>query len=213
MPKRTDIHKILIIGSGPIVIGQACEFDYSGTQACKALRKLGYSIVLVNSNPATIMTDPEIADATASLAALSRLGQDTTLPGPVGEENRYSLEPRGTVFCLAATRNGLFLQIAACLGTGNLACVAAMPNLDGLPPDMRMRVVTGEEAACDAVLVEEGHPALGALLRRVATGEGPVRPVLVLGDHRRHGMDMLLRERSLSINIAAAGGNAALMSL
>ncbi len=64
MPKRTDIHKVLIIGSGPIVIGQACEFDYSGTQACKALRKLGYQIVLVNSNPATIMTDPGIADVT-----------------------------------------------------------------------------------------------------------------------------------------------------
>ncbi len=64
MPKRTDIHKVLIIGSGPIIIGQACEFDYSGTQACKALRKLGYEIVLVNSNPATIMTDPETADIT-----------------------------------------------------------------------------------------------------------------------------------------------------
>lgn len=64
MSKRTDIHKILIIGSGPIIIGQACEFDYSGTQACKALRKLGYEIVLVNSNPATIMTDPEMADVT-----------------------------------------------------------------------------------------------------------------------------------------------------
>ncbi len=64
MPKRTDIHKVLIIGSGPIVIGQACEFDYSGTQACKALKKLGYEIVLVNSNPATIMTDPETADVT-----------------------------------------------------------------------------------------------------------------------------------------------------
>src|SRR5688500_4100520 len=64
MPKRTDIHKILIIGSGPIVIGQACEFDYSGTQACKALRQEGYEIVLVNSNPATIMTDPETADIT-----------------------------------------------------------------------------------------------------------------------------------------------------
>ncbi len=64
MPKRNDIHKVLIIGSGPIVIGQACEFDYSGTQACKALRKLGYQIVLVNSNPATIMTDPGMADAT-----------------------------------------------------------------------------------------------------------------------------------------------------
>jgi carbamoyl-phosphate synthase large subunit len=64
MPKRTDIHKILIIGAGPIVIGQACEFDYSGTQACKALREEGYKVVLVNSNPATIMTDPEFADAT-----------------------------------------------------------------------------------------------------------------------------------------------------
>ena len=64
MSQRTDIHKILIIGSGPIVIGQACEFDYSGTQACKALRSLGYEIVLVNSNPATIMTDPEMADIT-----------------------------------------------------------------------------------------------------------------------------------------------------
>ena len=64
MPKRTDLKKIMIIGSGPIIIGQACEFDYSGTQACKALRNLGYEIVLVNSNPATIMTDPEIADVT-----------------------------------------------------------------------------------------------------------------------------------------------------
>ena len=64
MPKRTDIHKILIIGSGPIIIGQACEFDYSGVQACKALMDEGYSIILVNSNPATIMTDPEFAQST-----------------------------------------------------------------------------------------------------------------------------------------------------
>ncbi len=64
MPKRTDISSILIIGAGPIVIGQACEFDYSGVQACKALRAEGYQIILVNSNPATIMTDPDVADAT-----------------------------------------------------------------------------------------------------------------------------------------------------
>src|ERR1700704_2709681 len=63
MPKRTDLKSILIIGAGPIVIGQACEFDYSGAQACKALREEGYRVVLVNSNPATIMTDPEMADA------------------------------------------------------------------------------------------------------------------------------------------------------
>ena len=64
MPRRDDLKSILIIGSGPIVIGQACEFDYSGTQACKALRQEGYRVILVNSNPATIMTDPETADAT-----------------------------------------------------------------------------------------------------------------------------------------------------
>ena len=64
MPKRTDINSILIIGAGPIIIGQACEFDYSGAQACKALREEGYRVILVNSNPATIMTDPDMADAT-----------------------------------------------------------------------------------------------------------------------------------------------------
>src|SRR5688572_396681 len=64
MPKRTDLKRVLVIGSGPIVIGQACEFDYSGTQACKALRSEGLAVVLVNSNPATIMTDPEMADRT-----------------------------------------------------------------------------------------------------------------------------------------------------
>ena len=64
MPARTDLKSIMVIGSGPIVIGQACEFDYSGTQACKALKALGYRVVLINSNPATIMTDPDVADAT-----------------------------------------------------------------------------------------------------------------------------------------------------
>jgi carbamoyl-phosphate synthase large subunit len=64
MPKRTDISKILILGSGPIIIGQSAEFDYSGTQACKALKAEGYEVVLANSNPATIMTDPEVADRT-----------------------------------------------------------------------------------------------------------------------------------------------------
>src|SRR5579864_8999463 len=64
MPKRTDIKSVLIIGAGPIIIGQACEFDYSGAQACKALREEGYRVVLVNSNPATIMTDPGLADVT-----------------------------------------------------------------------------------------------------------------------------------------------------
>src|SRR6266576_6766221 len=95
MPKRTDISTILVIGAGPIVIGQACEFDYSGTQACKALKEEGYRIVLVNSNPATIMTDPDVADATyiepltLAFAAqvIARERPDAILPtvgGPTG---------------------------------------------------------------------------------------------------------------------------------
>src|SRR5438045_6408717 len=64
MPRRNDLHRIMIVGSGPIIIGQACEFDYSGAQACKALRADGYEVVLINSNPATIMTDPDLADRT-----------------------------------------------------------------------------------------------------------------------------------------------------
>jgi carbamoyl-phosphate synthase large subunit len=93
MPKRTDIHKILIVGSGPIVIGQACEFDYSGTQACKALRSEGFETVLVNSNPATIMTDPELADRTyieplvpeAVRAIIERERPDALLPTVGGQ--------------------------------------------------------------------------------------------------------------------------------
>ena len=93
MPKKQDINKIMIIGSGPIIIGQACEFDYSGTQACKALRKLGYEIVLVNSNPATIMTDPDVADITyiepLNLARLTQIIEkerpDALLPNLGGQ--------------------------------------------------------------------------------------------------------------------------------
>src|SRR5438132_2948541 len=117
MPKRTDIESILVIGSGPIVIGQACEFDYSGTQACKVLRQEGYRVVLVNSNPATIMTDPDMADATyvepLDLDTLTRviererpdallptLGGQTALnlavaAAEAGVRNKYSVEPVG----------------------------------------------------------------------------------------------------------------------
>ena len=88
MPKRTDIESILILGAGPIVIGQACEFDYSGAQACKALREEGYRIILVNSNPATIMTDPAMADA--------------TYIEPVGMANRSAHHRAGTARCYFA---------------------------------------------------------------------------------------------------------------
>src|SRR5918995_135510 len=98
MPKRTDIHKVLIIGSGPIVIGQACEFDYSGTQACKALRQEGYKTVLVNSNPATIMTDPGMADSTyiepltvESVAAIIKKEKPDALLPTVGGQTALNL--------------------------------------------------------------------------------------------------------------------------
>ena len=106
MPKREDIHKVMIIGSGPIVIGQACEFDYSGTQACKALRGLGYQIVLVNSNPATIMTDPGMADVTyiepLTLEAMTRIiakeRPDALLPNLGGQS--------GLNLCAELARSG-----------------------------------------------------------------------------------------------------------
>ncbi len=99
MPKRTDISTILIIGAGPIVIGQACEFDYSGTQAIKALKAEGYRIVLVNSNPATIMTDPELADATYI---------EPITPEIVAKiiEKEKANVPAGTVFALLPTMGG-----------------------------------------------------------------------------------------------------------
>ncbi|MGZ6950087.1 MAG: carbamoyl phosphate synthase preATP-grasp domain-containing protein, partial [Ilumatobacteraceae bacterium] len=108
MPKRTDLHSILIIGSGPIVIGQACEFDYSGTQACRVLKEEGYRVILVNSNPATIMTDPDFADATyiepitpdVVAKIIERERPDAVLPtlgGQTGLNTAMALFERGII--------------------------------------------------------------------------------------------------------------------
>ena len=121
MPKRTDIKSILIVGSGPIVIGQACEFDYSGTQACKALRENGYRVILVNSNPATIMTDPEIADATyiepVDWASLEKIIEkekpDAILPtmgGQTGLNVSLELAKRGILEKHSVLGDGTFLE-------------------------------------------------------------------------------------------------------
>ena len=98
MPKRTDIKRVLVIGSGPIVIGQACEFDYSGTQACKALRAEGLEVVLVNSNPATIMTDPELADRTyvEPLTPETRRADHRARSGPTRSCRRSAARRRST---------------------------------------------------------------------------------------------------------------------
>src|SRR6476620_7415815 len=108
MPRRTDLKSILLIGSGPIVIGQACEFDYSGTQACKALKEEGYRVILVNSNPATIMTDPEFAhrtyveplDAEVLTAIIERERPDVILPtlgGQTALNLAMELDERGVL--------------------------------------------------------------------------------------------------------------------
>ena len=121
MPRRDDLHSILIIGSGPIIIGQACEFDYSGTQACKALREDGYRVILVNSNPATIMTDPEFADRTyiepltagSVLAVLERERPDALLPtlgGQTGLNVSVQLAESGELDRLGIEMIGASLQ-------------------------------------------------------------------------------------------------------
>ena len=120
--KRNDIHRIMIIGSGPIIIGQACEFDYSGTQACKALRKLGYEIILVNSNPATIMTDPETADVTyieplnveRLTEVIAKERPDALLPNLGGQS--------GLNLCSELARQFLVDLFVACTGTIKEAC-------------------------------------------------------------------------------------------
>ena len=99
MPKRTDIESIMIIGAGPIVIGQACEFDYSGAQACKALRQEGYRVILVNSNPATIMTDPDLADATY----IEPITPDFVEKIIIREKANV---PKGRIFALLRTMGG-----------------------------------------------------------------------------------------------------------
>src|SRR5512144_2364367 len=123
MPKRTDISSILIIGAGPIVIGQACEFDYSGVQACKALKAEGYRVVLVNSNPATIMTDPEIADATyiepltpeALEAIIAQEHPDVMLPTVGGQT--------GLNLALALTENGVLERYGVQLIGANIEAI------------------------------------------------------------------------------------------
>src|SRR5512137_969440 len=167
MPLRTDIHRVLVIGSGPIVIGQACEFDYSGTQACKALRAEGLAVVLVNSNPATIMTDPGIADRTyiepltpEVVAAIIEAERPDALLPTVGGQTALNLAvalaERGTL-----DRHGVRL-IGASLGAirvaeDRLAFREAMRSIDiAVPASGLARSL--EQAL--ALVGEVGFPAI-----------------------------------------------------
>jgi carbamoyl-phosphate synthase large subunit len=167
MPKRTDIEKILIIGSGPILIGQAGEFDYSGTQACKALRKLGYKIVLVNSNPATIMTDPETADITyiepLNIKRLTEIIEkerpDAVLPNLGGQSalNLCSeLDAAGVLAKYGVKVIGIQID-AIERGEDRIAFKEAMNKL-GIEMPRSMPAYTVEEA--EQIAVELGFPVV-----------------------------------------------------
>ena len=167
MPKRDDIHKILIIGSGPIVIGQACEFDYSGTQACRALKQEGYKVVLVNSNPATIMTDPEIADRTyiepltleTLTAIIEKERPDALLPtvgGQTGLNLSVELYEAGILDKFGVQMIGATIN-AIKVGEDRELFKAAMDEI-GIPSCRGGFAHTWEEAA--TIVETTGYPAI-----------------------------------------------------
>ncbi|HQU92190.1 MAG TPA: carbamoyl-phosphate synthase large subunit [Pyrinomonadaceae bacterium] len=175
MPKRTDIKKILIIGSGPIVIGQACEFDYSGTQACRALKQEGYEVVLVNSNPATIMTDPEIADRTyvepltleAATAIIEKERPDALLPtvgGQTGLNLSVELYEQGVLDKYGVKLIGANID-AIKVGEDRELFKKAMDEI-GIPSAKGGFAHTWEEA--QKIVEETGYPAI-------------IRPAFTLG--------------------------------
>jgi carbamoyl-phosphate synthase large subunit len=184
MPKRPDISSVLIIGAGPIVIGQACEFDYSGTQACKALKAEGYRIVLVNSNPATIMTDPELADATyiepitPEIVAkiIERERPDALLPTMGGQTALNT--------SLALHKNGVLAQFGVEMIGANADAIASAEDRQlfreamseiGLETPRSQLARTREQAA--AALEHVGLPSFARLLH---SGE-PAVALLTIG--------------------------------
>ena len=149
MPKRTDIKRVLVIGAGPIVIGQACEFDYSGTQGAKALKQEGYEVVLVNSNPATVMTDPEFADRTYV----------EPLDPEVVETIIEREKPAHTLYRLVVLDSGLSVGQQARVGIDTVLGGAAAPSVLGeTTEDFGIRL-RGEPAP------RVGHSRLGQNLR------------------------------------------------
>src|SRR5262245_8938974 len=167
MPKRTDLRSILIVGSGPIVIGQACEFDYSGTQACRVLRREGYRVILVNSNPATIMTDPEFADATyieplvpeVVEKILEKERPDALLPtvgGQTGINLAIALDERGALARYGVEVLGAGID-ALKLGEDRLLFKQAMEEI-GLKVPKSGYAGSLEEAR--AMVVDVGYPVI-----------------------------------------------------
>ena len=214
MPRRTDLESVLVIGSGPIVIGQACEFDYSGTQACRVLRAEGLRVVLVNSNPATIMTDPEFADATyvepitpefvekiiakeRPDALLATLGGQTALNTAVALAKSGVLEKYGVELIgadIAAIERGedreKFKDIVASIGAESRA--ARSSATDGRLPGRRSR---------SSALPGRGAPVLHHGRRRLRLRPRRGRPA----PDRRHGLQPARRPRCSSRSRSSAG--------
>jgi len=159
MGRRTDIHSILLIGSGPIVIGQACEFDYSGTQACRALREEGYRVILANSNPATIMTDPDFADATY----IEPLTLDV-LASIIEHRVSQALEPAGGTCTIKQFDRPLDLEdyVEVCLGRNvpRSWAFALRLEIPGLPRLEKLAWIGHRSARMVQVLNQEGGPSL-----------------------------------------------------
>ncbi len=185
MPKRTDIKTILIIGAGPIVIGQACEFDYSGTQAVKTLKEEGYRIVLVNSNPATIMTDPDLADATyiepitPEIVAKIIEKERNVVPGG------FALLP--TMGGQTALNTALSLRKMGVLEKHNVEMIGATADaIDKAEDRERFREAMTRDRFGDAALAPDQDARAGAH-RPSTTSAFPaiIRPSFTMGRHRR----------------------------
>ena len=184
MPRRTDISSILIIGAGPIVIGQACEFDYSGTQACKALKAEGYRIVLVNSNPATIMTDPDLADATyiepitPEIVAKIIAKERNVLPGG------FALLP--TMGGQTALNTALSLRRMGVLEKFGVTMIGATAEAIDKAEDRKLfREAMDEDRAFDAALAsgQDADPGAAGARRYRPAGDHPA--VVHARRHRR----------------------------
>src|ERR671929_182353 len=190
MPKRTDIHSILIIGAGPITIGQACEFDYSGTQACKALKEEGYRVILINSNPATIMTDPEVADRTyieplepdIVAAVIERERPDAMLP-TLGDEIGYPVIVRpsyilgGAGAGIAADREELETMAALGLDASPITEILIERSIAGWK-EFELEVMRDKADNCVVVCSIENFDPMG-----VHTGDSiTVAPAQTLSD-------------------------------
>ena len=215
MPKRTDIHKILIIGAGPIIISQGCEFDYSGTQACKALKEEGYEVVLVNSNPATIMTDPDMADRTyiepitpeivAKIIERERpCALLPTLGGQTGLNTAIQLAEKGVLEKYGVEMIGATIAVHS---KGRGPGLVPKGHEQNRPSHSQKRHRHGH-GQCRAIAADIGFPIImRPSFTLGGTGGGVAYNRGRLGSHCQGGLDASMIPRSCSRNRLSDGKN------